>query len=205
MVLVLIVISILVLISLSILHLVREPIAATYNTIRPALLDGGGEKCLKELTAKKVIYIKLGDVGTEKCPILNAVRITRFQNTNVSSPFTLSCPTASAVASWLDDIQATSIKHMGTLNCRQLRSGSINSEHSFGTAIDISHIDGASVKGDWKKDTQNGKILRKARVSACKHFNNILTPDTNNLHYDHFHLDTGFGFGCNLDKVKKVF
>lgn len=200
--------SLLVLVSLGMLSLpvvyaFRKPIVAAYNTTRPYLLEGGGEKCLSELAAKGVKYTKLGDIGTNQCPRLNAVRVTGFQNTKISSPFTLSCPTANVVASWLDDIKASSIQHMGTLNCRKRRGRSIYSEHSFGTAIDISHIDGASVKDDWGQNEKNGKILREATASACKYFNNVLTPDSNKLHYDHYHLDTGIGLGCSLDKVAK--
>ena len=191
------------LLSLPILYAFREPIVAAYNTTRPLLLDGGGEKCIAALAAKGVKYTKLGDIGTDECPRLNAVRVTSFQNTAISSPFTLSCPTASVVASWLDDIKASSIKHMGTLNCRKRRGRSIYSEHSFGTAIDISHIDGASVKDDWGQNNKNGKILQKATASACKHFSNVLTPDSNRLHHDHYHLDTGLGLGCSLDKLAK--
>jgi len=186
-----------------ILYAFRTPIISAYNFTRPFLLHGGGEKCIARLTAKNVTYTKLGDIGTDECPRLNAVRVTGFQNTKISSPFTLSCPTANAVAAWLDDIKASSIKHMGTLNCRKRRGGSIYSEHSFGTAIDISHIDGASVKNNWGQNNKNGKTLQKATISACKHFNNVLTPYTNRLHHDHYHLDTGVGLGCSLGKVTK--
>jgi hypothetical protein len=186
--------------SITILYVFKDSIVTTYNIARPLLLDGGGEKCIAELAAKGVKYKKLGDISSNKCPILNAVRVTGFQNTRISSPFTLSCPTASVLASWLIDIKASSIKHMGSLNCRKRRGNNIYSEHSFGLAIDISHIDGASVKNDWRKNNKNGKILHKAAASACRHFNNVLTPDSNSLHHDHYHLDTGLGYGCSLDK-----
>lgn len=188
---------------LPILYAYRAPIISAYNFTRPFLLDGGGEKCIAELSAKNVTYKKLGDIGTNECPISNAVRITGFQNTEISSPFILSCSTANIVATWLDDIKASSIKHMGTLNCRKRRGGSIYSEHSFGTAIDISHIDGASVKNDWGENDDNGKTLAKATTAACKYFSNVLTPDSNRLHHDHYHLDTGIGLGCSLGRVTK--
>ena len=165
------------------------------------MLDGGGKQCIADLEAKKVNFTKLGDIGSEECPRLNAVRINGFQNTKISSPFTLSCPTANAVALWLDEIQAQTIKHMGTLNCRKRRGRSIYSEHSFGTAIDISHIDGASVKDDWGKSNKNGLTLANAAKVACKYFTNVLTPDSNRLHHDHYHLDTGVGLGCGLNKL----
>ena len=185
---------------LPILYVFRAPIISVYNSMRPSLLSGGGQQCINSLISKKVEFRQLGDIGTQDCPRLNAVKITSFQSTKISSPFILSCPTANKVASWLDDIGASSIRHMGTLNCRKRRGGSLYSEHSFGTAIDISHIDGASIKEDWGRNTKEGELLARATKSACKYFSNVLTPDTNRLHHDHYHLDTGVGFGCGVGK-----
>ena len=79
----------------------------------------------------------------------------------------------------------------------------IVSEHGYGTAIDISKIDSASVLEDWNKNSDNGKILKNAYDTACKYFSNILTPDTNNDHKNHFHFDNGFGTKCYLKWIKK--
>ena len=193
------------LLLMTMLYALKEPIVATYNKTRPLLLDGGGEGCIARLNAMNASYERLGNIGTEQCPIFNAVRISSFHNTKISSPAILSCPTAIAVASWLDEINASSINHIGTLNCRKQRSSNIYSEHSFGTAIDISHIDTASVKDDWGKSDSQGEILKIATASACKHFNNVLTPDSNALHSDHYHLDTGPGLGCSFGRVSRDF
>ena len=48
------------------------------------------------------------------------------------------------------------------------------SEHSFGTAIDITSINGASVSEDWGKDTHKGRYLEKAHSSACQIFANVV-------------------------------
>jgi hypothetical protein len=71
------------------------------------------------------------------------------------------------------------------------------SEHSFGVAIDVSAIDGAVVSKHWKDKGIKGDTLREAANVACKHFSNVLTPETNRLHHNHFHLDSGFGFQCD--------
>ena len=71
------------------------------------------------------------------------------------------------------------------------------SEHSFGMAIDVSAINGAVVSKHWKDKGSKGKKLRDAASAACKHFSNVLTPETNRLHHNHFHLDSGFGFQCD--------
>ena len=91
---------------------------------------------------------------------------------------------------------------MGTINCRKMRGRGFQSEHSYGTAIDISVIDGASVKKDWGKASAKGKRLSEVALSACKHFSNALTPETNRLHHDHFHFDNGYGGECGLNSSK---
>lgn len=171
-------------------------IPKAYNEIRPLVLTSGGESCLENLRAQNHSIRSLGDMGTNECPILNAVKIEKFSDTTLSSPIVLSCPAALSVASWLNDIQARHIVHMGTLNCRRQRGSGFLSEHSFGLAIDISEIDGAKVSRDWNNSSTKGIKLKKAAEVACEHFSNVLTPEANSLHHSHFHLDVGIGRGC---------
>ena len=67
------------------------------------------------------------------------------------------------------------------------------SQHSYGNAIDISSIDGVSIKDSWQE----------AAKVACKHFTNVLTPASNAAHHDHLHLDNGMGFPCWGKKMSK--
>jgi len=83
------------------------------------------------------------------------------------------------------------------VNCRERRGSGLMSEHSFGMAIDVSAIDGAIVAKHWKDKGSQGEKLREAASVACKHFSNVLTPETNRLHQNHFHLDSGVGFQCD--------
>lgn len=169
---------------------------ATYNALRPIFLNGGGEACIKELNQRRVEFTSLGDTGSAKCPVINAVKISMFKNTIPSSPFVLSCMTALNLDDWLADNRIKSFTHMGTINCRKMRGRGLQSEHSYGTAIDISMVDGASVRDDWGNNSLENDMLREFAKSACKHFSNVLTPDTNKLHRDHFHFDNGFGSRC---------
>ena len=170
---------------------------SAYNKYRVIFLDGGGEKCLKELEQTEAVFKPLGNQGTDTCPVKNAVRISKFKDTTLSSSVILSCPAAVDTANWLEEIEAKHITHMGTLNCRERRGSGLMSEHSFGVAIDVSAIDGAVVSKHWKDEGIKGAKLRDAANVACKHFSNVLTPETNRLHHDHFHLDTGVGFRCD--------
>ena len=172
---------------------------SAYNKYRVVFLDGGGEKCLSELEQAEAVFKPLGNQGTDICPVKNAVRIFKFQDTTLSSSVILSCPAAVDTANWLEEIEARHITHMGTLNCRQRRGSGLMSEHSFGTAIDVSAIDGAVVSKHWKDKGIKGDTLREAASVACKHFSNVLTPETNRLHHNHFHLDIGVGFQCDAN------
>ena len=78
---------------------------------------------------------------------------------------------------------------MGSYNCRTIARSKIYSEHSYGTALDISHVDGANVKLDWNKNTEKGEILKKP-IEACK-YSVIFNSDSDKAHYDHFHFDNG--------------
>ena len=164
-----------------------------FNVFRPVLLTGGGEQCISSLRERDVKFRTLGNQGSDTCPVMNAVRVEGFKNIVASSPFVLSCPTALKLTNWLQDAQVKSFSHMGTVNCRKMRGSRLLSEHSFGTAIDISMLDGAVVKTDWGKKTEKGRRLLDAAGLACKHFSNVLTPNTNRAHYDHFHFDNGIG------------
>ena len=104
--------------------------------------------------------------------------------------------TALKLARFLAEIDAKNVVHLGSYNCRGRRGNSIISEHGYGLAIDISEIDGASVLEDWKGNGQSGQLLERAHQAACKYFSNVLTPDSNAAHKNHFHFDNGLGLGC---------
>lgn len=187
-----------------ILSLNKALVIDTYNKYRVVFLDGGGENCLRELEQAEAVFKSLGNQGTDVCPVKNAVRVSRFKDTSLSSSIILSCPAAVDTANWLDDIQAKHITHMGTLNCRKRRGGGIMSEHSFGIAIDVSKIDDAVVSKHWNDKGDKGVKLREAAKAACRYYSNVLTPESNKLHHDHFHLDTGIGFQCDAGKRIKL-
>ena len=167
-----------------------------FNAFRYYTLYGGGERCLKQLDQYTDDFVSLGTFEKGNCRVKNAVRISSFKNTELSGDLTLSCPTALEVGQYFSDIKAEYVEHIGTYNCRTISRSKIMSEHSYGTAIDISEIDGASIKNDWNKNTKKGTILSNAHKVACSYFSNVLTPDTDKLHHDHFHFDNGYGRKC---------
>ena len=100
------------------------------------------------------------------------------------------------------------VHHAGTYSCRRQRGNSSGawSEHAYGNAWDITGfelLDGRviSVLKDWDKGTTKEskartKFLRDARGSACRLFRVVLTPNYNDAHKDHFHLDQGPSLSC---------
>ena len=190
--------------SLQIIKTNKQTILITFNKYRSLLLDnGGGKECLEKLNQAGVKYKSLGDdVSNKECPIYNQVKITSFKNSYPSSKIILTCSSAIKLSNWLEETKIKSFSHMGTLNCRKRRLSGIQSEHSYGIAIDISKIDEAVIKRDWGKNTASGLKLTNAAEVACKYFSNILTPDSNKLHHDHFHLDNGLGMGCGTEKLR---
>ena len=129
----------------------KQELVIAYNTYRPMLLDGGGEQCISELKERGVKFSFIGDTGSEACPIKNAVKVSGFKDTQPSSPFLLSCSTVLTLDDWLAENSIKSFSHLGTINCRKMRGRGFQSEHSYGTAIDITVVDGASVEKDWGK------------------------------------------------------
>jgi hypothetical protein len=174
----------------------KQDLVTAYNTYRPMLLDGGGEECISELKERGVNFSSMGDTGSETCPVKNAVKVIGFKNTKPSSPLVLSCSTVITLDDWLNENSIKSFSHLGTINCRTMRGRGFQSEHSYGTAIDITVVDGASVEKDWGKANAKGERLSEIASSACRHFTNALNPDTNSLHHSHSHLDNGFGGRC---------
>ncbi|MGQ0588108.1 MAG: extensin-like domain-containing protein [Sphingosinicella sp.] len=88
------------------------------------------------------------------------------------------------------------IEHFGSYACRRIygRHEGAWSEHARANAVDIAAfvLEGGrriSVVGDWEEEGAEGRFLREVRDGACDVFATVLSPDYNEAHRDHFHLD----------------
>jgi hypothetical protein len=94
------------------------------------------------------------------------------------------------------------ILHFGSYSCRTIAGSSWMSEHATGNAFDISGFRLKSGKlisllKHWKGTPAEQRFLRDIRDGACDYFNMTLSPDYNEAHKDHFHVDMGWLRGCN--------
>lgn len=118
-----------------------------------------------------------------------------------------SCPVAAAMALWewhvvqpaaLEHLgsKVASIEHFGSYSCRRLygRDEGAWSEHATANALDVAGFqlaDGRrlTVIGDWNGSGPEAAFLRDVRDGACALFATVLSPDYNEAHRDHLHLD----------------
>lgn len=140
------------------------------------------------------------------CGVFDPVNITRVAGIKLSTPATLTCPTARALADWLTGVADPTAREMlgerikgvwvmGTYTCRtrNSRPGARLSEHAFGRAVDIGGFTLGSgrkvvVRTGWGKGAEGG-FLRRIRERACGRFKTVLGPGSDRHHHDHLHLD----------------
>ncbi|MCP3730961.1 extensin family protein [Sphingomonas sp. MG17] len=146
----------------------------------------------------------------EQCGYADAVRLTAGGSRRIGfAPRDLgvACPVAAALAVWeWEAVQpaarrhfgqrVTEIEHFGSYNCRRTynREGASWSEHATADAVDISAFrleDGTriTIVGDWAEKGSKAHFLRDVRNDACGVFATVLSPDYNDAHRDHLHLD----------------
>jgi len=170
-----------------------------------ASLRSDPAECRAVLERSGVEFASLDPAGEGACRRENRVVLAEAP-LSPAQPET-SCATAAALEYWLkhgvrpaaQDIFGSSIariEHLGTYSCRRLygRDTGRWSEHASGNAIDVSAFvleDGQriSILSDWSGEGDEVAFLRRARNSACDAFATVLSPDYNEAHADHLHLD----------------
>lgn len=140
------------------------------------------------------------------CGLPDGVEVTSVSGIPLSTPAKIDCPTAGALAHWVDFAVIPSFGKLGggvarietasSYNCRPQNNipGAKISEHGRGRAVDISGfrlVNGTTVTvlDGWGQG-QHGMILKTIRRAACSTFATVLGPGSDPYHSDHFHLDT---------------
>jgi hypothetical protein len=172
-------------------------------------LSNDGQLCRTVLASSGFHYESLSDRSTgPACGFYNAVEI-RATSAAVGEPFSLSCRTAVSLALWERHVlhpaalrrfnqKVGGIEHFGSYSCRNVygRPQATRSRHATAEALDIAGFvleDGKRIRvlRDWNADGIEAQFLREVRSGACSFFDGVLSPDYNNAHRDHFHLDRG--------------
>ena len=180
-----------------------------------------GDYCMNKLgTADALNFSQAAPKRTqEKCWWNVAATMTKaadvtFRPRDVTSQ----CSVTLAGYIWLQEVDKAaqkllgsglkSVHHAGTYSCRRQRGNGSGawSEHAFANAWDIMGFqlkDGRviSVLKDWDSGATDesrarARFLRKVRGSACRVFRVVLSPDFNEAHKYHFHLDQGPALSC---------
>ncbi len=176
-----------------------------------AALGGEGETCRGLLRRAGIRFVALPPRGgAGQCGYEDAVRFSPGGAVSIGyrpSDLGTSCPVAAALALWEWHVvqpaalsrfgtRVAAIEHYGSYSCRRIygRSEGAWSEHSSANAVDVAAFrlaDGRriSVAGDWKGDGAKARFLREVRDGACRLFATTLSPDYNQAHRDHVHLD----------------
>lgn len=184
-----------------------------YNQARPALNLGNDATCVRRLTREGMQFTHVADRTEEgSCTLRYAVRVTQSA-IPYNTPRLMTCSLAYALYTFETEVvqpaaqkhvgqPVAKIIHWGTYNCRPMRGQqTLLSEHAYANAIDIAAFqfaDGTeiSVKTDWKNAGAKTAFLHEVARRACGIFRNVLTPNYNDLHKDHLHLDQGLWGQC---------
>ncbi len=157
-------------------------------------------------------FKKVGST-TGQCPLSDAVRIQNFGPVALSSSFLASCPLA--VSTTMFVVQAAAplansvleqklvrIDHLGSFACRNIyhRAQGRLSEHATADAVDLAGFkmsagETITVAGSWKETGKTSDYLHQVFSAGCPFMGNIIGPDYNAAHANHFHLGMRwFGF-----------
>ncbi|SFJ76041.1 extensin family protein [Jannaschia pohangensis] len=174
--------------------------------LRKAL--GSDATCLAALDTGAA-YSRMEPLEAGACSVGNRVMLSSVGGAAID-PVETSCAIALRSAMWerhaLRDAAAdlgapvARILHQGSYNCRPIRGSSARlSTHATAEAWDVRGVvlaDGRqlSLLDGWDGSGAEAAFWRAARDGACTWFATVLGPDYNDLHADHFHLQSrGWG------------
>ncbi len=152
-------------------------------------------------------------VVDQNCGITGRGVLSRLVTSRIENVET-SCTTTLRLTMWEHHVVQTAardllgtditrMRHVGSYNCRRMRTaqGQDNgwSSHARADSIDIIGVDTGdgrtlTLLSDWQGAGPEAAFLRQIWRGACGWFSVVLGPDFNRLHADHFHLQ-GPGWG----------
>ncbi len=186
-----------------------QPVGAFTGRKLAELADDGG-RCTTLLRQAGVRFERLANRHDgPQCGYDHAVRFARGGALAIGyrpADLGTNCAVAAGLALWEWHVvqpaalrrfgqRVRSIEHFGSYSCRRMygRDSGDWSEHATANAVDIAGFtleDGTriSILRDWE-DGEDGRFLDEVRDGACDLFATVLSPDYNEAHRDHLHLD----------------
>ncbi len=184
-------------------------------TATAAEIETGTTRCITLLRQAGVAVERAPDRDDGGfCVVQGAVRLTGGDLTPLDpSGVAMRCPMATRFLLWDREVvrpaareimgaEAVRIDNLGTYACRRVYGSADTaarpSQHARANALDVAGVglaDGrrATLAADWDGLGPSGAagaaFLRRLRDGGCRLFGNVLTPDYNAAHRDHFHLD----------------
>jgi len=152
-------------------------------------------------------YLRRPPMGEGVCRASQRMLLTgnRFVPTMRPANAAPGCAVTAAMILWTRDVvqplarkyfgqKVVELENLGAYNCRRIAGRQAQSEHSTANAIDISAFvlaDGTriSLVGDWDDADVRSEFLHAVRDESCGLFSTVLSPDYNEAHANHFHLD----------------
>ena len=148
------------------------------------------------------ILIGAGECGASDAVLMASIILPDQNRVAVSPPATLRCPMAQALADWVREDVAPSLKKFGpplhaldnfdSYSCRGRNNvrAALLSEHGKADAIDIRDFALADGREFGLTDIHADKDWRETvRASACARFSTVLGPGSDGYHEQHIHLD----------------
>lgn len=181
----------------------------------PEQVQGATDACMQTLRDAGVEVRRAEDRDDGGfCQVRGAVTVTGGAVTPLKpGGLTMQCPLAVRYVIWDRQVlqpaaeaiygsRAVAVNNYGTYSCRRIY-GSTEvsdrpSEHARANALDVASVtlaDGrtVSVAADWDGQgpagSQGSVLLKRLREGACRVFSTVLSPDYNDAHKDHLHLD----------------
>lgn len=172
-----------------------------------------GRACLSELASRGIV-VQSWNGGTRACPIDTPVLARSGMLARFSPPLKTSCAMLVAWSDFEVEIdraartylhsRLTAVRHFGSFACRRMTgNGARQSLHASARALDVAGFqlaDGrvVSVESGWHGSRDEQRFLRAVAKAACRQFSVTLTPDSDDDHLNHLHVDIGPWHLCGL-------
>lgn len=181
----------------------------------PPPVPGPHEQCLADLRAQGIRFEPTSIPDAKPtCRVDNPIEVTAA-GVPWDLPGVVDCDFALHIEAFIREaVEPAAQAHFGQAVVRLHQTGAYSchataggrpSQHSSGKAIDLAGFDLADgtsvmVARDWSVPGPQSEFLHDVAHRACFYFTAVLTPDSNEEHINHLHLDAGPYAQCDRQR-----